>query len=346
MNSENNHIPLDIFIDDALYNKNKGYYMTKKPFGKHGDFITAPNISILFSEMVAIWLVSIWEKLGSPKELSIVELGAGNGEMMFNILNVLKKFSSMNYASNFYILEISPVLKKSQMEKIRNEKVKWIDSVKNLPKRPTIFLSNEFFDSFPVKQFFKLNNKWFERYIIFRNNNYQLSKKKVTKKNIEKLFEDKISSNSKFLEFSPKAFVFLNSIGKFVKKYGGAILIIDYGYKKEKMKNTIQSLKNHKKNYFLQNVYNADITHLINFDVYKKKLKKLKLGNIKITNQRKFLLNLGILDRAEIISKNLKFSEKSNIYFRVKRLIDDDKMGSLFKVLFASSLKNKNIIGF
>ena len=107
MNSENNHIPLDIFIDDALYNKNKGYYMTKKPFGKHGDFITAPNISILFSEMVAIWLVSIWEKLGSPKELSIVELGAGNGEMMFNILNVLKKFSSMNYASNFYILEIS-----------------------------------------------------------------------------------------------------------------------------------------------------------------------------------------------------------------------------------------------
>ena len=207
-------------------------------------------------------------------------------------------------------------------------------------------MSNEFFDSFPIKQFFKLKSEWYERYITFKDNNFKLSKKKIKRKRIENIFNDKINSKDKFLEFSPKAFEYLSNIAKIIKKNNGGILIIDYGFEEEKMKNTLQSLKNHKKNNFLKNVYNADITHLINFHIYKKKLKKIKLHNIKLTSQRKFLLNLGILERAEIIAKNLTFSEKSNIYLRIKRLIDNKYMGSLFKVLFATNLKNKNIIGF
>ena len=94
-------ISLDKFIYKALYDKNKGYYMKGNPIGSKGDFITSPNISIMFSEMIAIWIISFWENLGCPKKFNIVELGAGNGEMMYQIMNAVKKFTNFDKSSNF-----------------------------------------------------------------------------------------------------------------------------------------------------------------------------------------------------------------------------------------------------
>ncbi len=112
------------------------------------------------------------------------------------------------------------------------------------------------------------------------------------------------------------------------------------------MFNTLQSVKSHKKNFLLENIYNADITHLINFNFFIKKIKNLKIDSINLTTQREFLLKLGILERAEIISKNMSFSKKSDIYFRLKRLIDKKQMGTLFKVLFITNKKNNFNLGF
>jgi len=112
------------------------------------------------------------------------------------------------------------------------------------------------------------------------------------------------------------------------------------------MFDTLQSVKKHKKNSFLNNIYKADITHLLNFSFFKKKAKDLKFDSVKLTTQRDFLLKMGILERAEIISKNLSFNKKSNVYFRVKRLIDKNQMGTLFKVLFATKKKNNFNLGF
>ena len=88
----NKKIPLDKFINKVLYDKTKGYYMNKNPIGYEGDFITSPNISIMFSEMIGIWLISFWKKLSCPKQINIIELGAGNGEMMFQMTKVFRKF--------------------------------------------------------------------------------------------------------------------------------------------------------------------------------------------------------------------------------------------------------------
>ena len=115
----NTKISLDKFIDKALYNKLKGYYASKNPFGKTGDFITSPNISIMFSEMIAIWIIAFWEKLGSPKKINIVELGAGNGEMMYQILESTKNFKKFEDSSKFYIIEKSSFLKKIQKKKLK-----------------------------------------------------------------------------------------------------------------------------------------------------------------------------------------------------------------------------------
>ena len=113
----NKKISLDRFINRVLYNKNKGYYMNKNPIGYKGDFITSPNISIMFSEMITIWLISFWEKMGCPKKINVVELGAGNGEMMFQILKTVERFNKFKSCSNFIIYEKSTFQKKIKKKK-------------------------------------------------------------------------------------------------------------------------------------------------------------------------------------------------------------------------------------
>ena len=342
----NRKISLDRFINKVLYDKNKGYYMNKNPIGHKNDFITSPNISIMFSEMIAVWLISFWEKMGYPKSINIVELGAGNGEMMLQILKTIEKFNKFKSCSNFFIYEKSPYLKKLQKNKIKFENIKWINNLRKISKFPSIFIANEFFDALPVKQFEKKNNNWYEKYIINEDKSLKYFEKKIKKEFIEKLIKQKLQKNQRFIEYSPLANEKLNTISKIIKKQNGGVLIIDYGYIDKKMFDTLQSIKNHKKNILLENIYKADITHLINFNFYKKKIRNLELDCVNLTTQREFLLKMGILERAEIISKNMPFSKKSDIYFRLKRLIDKNQMGTLFKVLFATNKKNNFNLGF
>ena len=342
----NSKIPLDKFINKVLYDKGKGYYMNSNPIGRKGDFITSPNISIMFSEMIAIWLISFWEKIGCPKNINIIELGAGNGEMMLQILKTVEKFNKFKSSSNFIIYEKSPYLKKLQKNKIKFENIKWINNLKKISKAPSIFIANEFFDSLPIKQFVKKGNNWHEKYVVNKNKSLEFFEKKIKTKLVEKLIKQKIPNNQKFIEYSPLANEKLSKISKIIIKNNGGLLIIDYGYNSKKMFDTLQSVKKHKKNNLLENIYKADITHLINFNFFKQKIRNLEISSINLTTQRKFLLKMGILERAEIISKNMPFSKKSDIYFRLKRLIDKKQMGTLFKVLFATNKKNNFNLGF
>ena len=148
-------LSLDNFIEDSLYNKKYGYYMQRNPFGAKGDFITAPNISILFSEMIAIWIISFWEHLQCPKKFNLIEMGAGNGEMMKVLVNTFNKFPKFKNACNINILEKSELLKKLQKRNIKNKNIKWLNNLDELNSLPSIFIANEFFDALPIKQFIK-----------------------------------------------------------------------------------------------------------------------------------------------------------------------------------------------
>ena len=214
----NNKIPLDKFINKVLYDKSKGYYMNSNPIGLKGDFTTSPNISIMFSEMIAIWIISFWEKIGCPKNINIIELGAGNGEMMLQILKTVEKFNKFKLSSNFIIYEKSPYLKKLQKNKIKFKNIKWINNLKKISKFPSIFIANEFFDALPIKQFINKGNSWYEKYIINKNKSLEFYEKKIKKELIEKLINQKISRGKKFIEFSPLANQKLNLISKIIKK--------------------------------------------------------------------------------------------------------------------------------
>ena len=340
-------IPLDEFINYCLYDKKNGYYMNSNPFGITGDFTTAPNISRLFSEMIAIWTISFWESLGSPKKFNLIELGAGNGEMMKVMLESFKKFPSFINSCNIFIYEKSPKLIKEQKKNIKFKNLKWLMSLKKLNKSPSIFLANEFFDAIPIKQFQKIGNKWFEKFVhISSNEKAKFINKKINIKKIEKKINFKVSDQQNFIEYSPLGLKYLKDIFKFIKKNNGGILIVDYGYFDEKMQDTLQAIYKQKYSRVLENIGKSDITYNINFNLIKIITQNFKELDIRFTSQKKFLTNLGIHQRAEIISKNKTFSEKSNIFYRLKRLIDKKEMGNLFKVMLIKKTNNNFQIGF
>ena len=344
---KNNLLSLDKFINLALYNRKFGYYMNKNPFGKKGDFITAPNVSILFSEMIAIWIISLWEHLNCPKKFNLIELGAGNGEMMKSLICTFNKFPRFKSACKINILEKSNFLIKEQKKNICSNKIKWLNDLNKLNKIPNIFIANEFFDALPFKQFIKKKNQWYERYVNLTD------KKKAyytdllfDMKKMEKKIKFNISHNQNFIEYSPETTAYLKIISKKIKSNNGALLIIDYGYLENKIKNTIQTISNHKYTDTLKNIGKSDITHNISFHLLIKMVQELGSFNTIITNQGEFLIKMGIIQRAEIISKNLTFKKKADIFFRLKRLIDANEMGDLFKVMLITNKENRFKLGF
>ena len=348
MPSKNNFsIPLDKFIDLALYDKKIGYYMKKSPFGKDGDFVTAPNISRLFSEVIAIWTIGFWENLGSPKNFNLVELGAGNGSMMKILIETFKKFPNFFNSCNIIIHEKSPKLIKNQKKELLKEKVTWVSDIEKIKTSQTIFIANEFFDSIAIKQFIKINNLWFEKYVNIKNKKKPFFFcKKMNMKKFEEKINYSISKDQNFIEYSLLSVKYLKKIAKIIKKNNGGLLIIDYGNFERKMTNTLKAISNHKYKDILKNVGKSDITYNINFYLFKKIIKRFGgLKNI-MTTQGDFLVKMGIKKRAEIISKNKNFSEKTDIYFRLKRLIDENHMGNIFKVMFVKKQKNNFKMGF
>ena len=125
-------LSMDKFIHQALYDKKFGYYMKKNPFGQNGDYITSPNISVLFSEMISIWIILFWENLKCPKRINLIELGSGNGEMIKQIIKTFKKFPIFKKCCKINILEKSPYLKKIQKKKLKNNKIKWLKNLSSI----------------------------------------------------------------------------------------------------------------------------------------------------------------------------------------------------------------------
>ena len=337
---------LDSFINKSLYEKNKGYYQRKIEFGRKGDFITSPGISKLFSEMIAIWIVSFWENLNKPEKINLVELGAGNGELLEVLIKTFNKLTIVKDKFKFHIFEKSESLKKLQKKKfLRN--VKWLNNLSELTNSPTIFLANEFFDALPIKQFIKINDDWYENFVLLnKSGKFSLKKKKVTKKKMEKIFSQGVDENQNFVEFSPLMVKYLKSICKKIKSSTGGILLIDYGTFNKKMYDSLQGIKNHKKVDIFDDYQNIDITHHINFNFIKQivNLNGLKVGGI--INQGSFLKNMGIDLRAEMISKKMSFLKKTDLYTRIRRLTHKDEMGELFKVMFVTTKDNNFKTGF
>tara|TARA_Y100001958_G_scaffold149405_1_gene132026 strand:- start:2062 stop:3123 length:1062 start_codon:yes stop_codon:yes gene_type:complete len=341
------YLPVDNFFNNVLYDKNFGYYNLKQPIGKKGDFITAPKISYLFSEMIALWIISTWELFGKPKHINIIELGPGDGSLSKVLVQVFEKFPQFNNAKKIFLYEKSNILKKFQKKKLNNSKIRWINNFSDIKKGPVIFFGNEFLDAIPIKQFKREGKLLYEKNFIIKSTNKIDEIFKIASKEDTKIINSfKTLKKLKFIEFPKMGFIELKKILKKILNSKGCILLIDYGYMSSNNQNTLQSVMKHKKNNLFSNLGKADVTSHINFSLLEEFFLKNNLKVKKVISQKEFLERMGIIQRAEIISKKIKFIEQSNLFFRLKRLLSPKLMGNLFKVILAFKFDNDNYFGF
>ena len=339
-------LPVDKFFKNVLYDKKFGYYTSRIPFGKTGDFVTAPKISNIFSEIIAIWIVTCWELFGKPRSFNIVELGPGDGSLSSVLVESFKKFPEFNSIKKLFLYEESKYLEKIQKKKIYKG-VEWINNFNKINKGPVIFFGNEFFDAIPIKQFKKINNSLFEKnYTLDKNFRIKQIFKKASISDIRIIKSYKTLKKLKFIEFPKLGFNELNKITKKINKLTGCILLIDYGYFRPNNKNTLQSVIRHKKNNLFDNLGLADITAHVNFKLLDEFFSKNHLKTKNLITQKKFLENMGIVDRAQILAKKMRFTDQSDLYLRIQRLLSPKYMGELFKVILAYKFDNNNFAGF
>jgi len=322
--------------------------MKKNPFGKEGDFITSPLISELFGEMLTVWCVAFWEHIGKPNKILLVELGPGDGSLCKDLLKTAKQFKDFYNSLEINLLEISDKLKAIQKTKINNKKVKWIKKITEINYGPVIFLGNEFFDALPIKQIYKRKKLFFEKYVTLSSDNKKIKflNRKANDNLIKSIQDLNLISIGSTIEYPIEALKFLKAIAKKINKFEGGLLTFDYGYTIKKNQNTLQAVKKHNYLDLFFKPGNSDITSHVNFKLFKEILNKNNLDVKKITEQSEFLKKIGILERANILSKKMTFKEKANMFYRLKRLLNPQEMGTLFKVIFAQKKGINFSLGF
>lgn len=324
-------------MSQALFHPTQGYYRTKNPIGKNSDFITAPEISQTFGETIAAYILQIFSTKKSP--IALVEMGAGKGTLFFDILLSIKKLAEKNIAAaldffertTFHIVEINPVLREIQQEKLREFSLKWHENFSEiaLEKREIFFISNELLDCFPIDQFILTESGWRERLVD--------SKKFIladfdqkTHQFIEKEIDSLVPIGAVF-EYSLAARNFMLQLCTALQIQGGIAINIDYGYVKNVFANTLQALKNHQKVDVLESPGSADITAQVDFKALQKIAQKHELST-SLISQKEFLTGLGIEARRKILlAKNPDHITEINS--AIDRLVDSNQMGDLFKCL-------------
>ncbi|MDA0902459.1 MAG: SAM-dependent methyltransferase [Proteobacteria bacterium] len=336
----NGAITIAEFMNEALFHPQHGYYNTHNPLGKKGDFITSPEISQAFGELIGAYLIHIWQNSYHSQEINLVEMGAGQGTLMRDLLNFASKIPNFENRVKVNIIEISPKLTTVQQRKLAKFKVNWFEDFASFYKsngdKPLFFISNELFDCFAINQFVNTKDGWAERLVTLDENGQLAFSLSTPNPAISDLISKKTPDlNIKidaFFEHSPSATSFMEELSQAINKNGGIGLAIDYGYIENKFKNTLQAVHNHQYCNVLENVGNIDITALVDFQNLRNIATRNHLETSLVT-QKEFLESLGIEIRKENLMLGKSQDAQKEILSAIKRLVDPTQMGELFKCL-------------
>ena len=231
--SKNGFIPMDEVMHIALTKNPNSYYRSRQPLGQDGDFITAPEISQMFGEMIGIWCIDLWNKLGRPKKSNLVEFGAGRGSLMRDVLRTIKAEPEFYNSVTIWIIDINPKLKAIQREILADFDpiIKWVSSINKISKNPSIILANEFFDALPIKEYFKQKTEWKERGLVIdpHEATFKFEMRSIRKHLSDQFFSEHINAkDGAVIEESMESIKIVQDICKFINSNTGAALIIDY----------------------------------------------------------------------------------------------------------------------
>ena len=313
----------------CLSDPQDGYYIRQDPLGAAGDFITAPEVSQLFGELIGAWLADTWQRAGSPDPVHLVELGPGRGTLMSDILRVAAMRPTFRDALRVCLVEMSPALKARQETTLSASgiDIAWADRLDDLPPGPILVVANEFFDALPVHQYVRTGGTWQERLIRSTDEGGLSFTTGPTS-----LATPLAAEDGAILETCPVGEAILDEIAGRIGRNGGAALIIDYGYEGPAAGETLQAVHHHAFVDPLATPGEADLTAHVDFAALKKACVNHDVSCHGPITQGDFLLALGLLERAGQLGGDQDEKTRKAISDAVERLAGPDAMGQLFKV--------------
>ena len=315
---------------------NSAYYASRDPFGARGDFITAPEVSQTFGELLGLWIVQCWQDQGRPSPARLVELGPGRGTLMADALRAAKLVPEFLKSIEVVLIENSPALRERQREKLSDSKVpiRWQDSFDDsLNDRPLFLLANEFFDALPVRQFVKTEHGWNERMVTADEDGVLAFAIAPVASNISASSARGAARPGAIYEASPASAAIIEHIAEVIARNGGAALIIDYGYGTEAgFGETLQAVARHEYKSALENPGSVDLSAHVDFVSL---AEAARAGGAEVAGsitQGELLNRLGIAARTEKLVRSNPAEAKA-LAAAMARLTSPAQMGTLFKAL-------------
>jgi NADH dehydrogenase [ubiquinone] 1 alpha subcomplex assembly factor 7 len=340
-------IPVERYMALCLAHPDHGYYMTRDPLGTKGDFITSPEISQMFGELLGLFVIQLWLDLGEPDAIRLVECGPGRGTLMQDLLRAARIAPGFLKASSVTMLETSPVLKKAQQARLHSSlpSIQWETALSAVPDdRPMILIANEFLDALPVRQYQHLDGRWHERMVGLTDGALAIGLAPVPEAALRAT-----AAEGAILEVSPASLTFIRQVARKLKTNGGLAVFIDYGHTQSGFGETLQAVRNHQPVSIFSTPGEADLTAHVDFAAIAKVAEAEKLVVFGPVDQATFLEALGIEQRAETLQRGCSSQEQSNnILTAMRRLTDrnPDGMGALFKVIALATPEFAHPSGF
>ncbi|WP_192256209.1 class I SAM-dependent methyltransferase [Mesorhizobium silamurunense] len=329
-------IPVSEYMALCLFDPEDGYYTTREPFGAAGDFVTAPEISQMFGELVAVWLYQAWQGAGRPLPVIFAEIGPGRGTLMKDMLRAWARLDPAFAAgASFAMIETSPRLAKIQQATLAGQSsaLSWHQTIDTLPQQPMFIVGNELFDAVPIRQFVYVGSGWRERMVGLDdadNLHFFAGAGSID----PALLPSGVAGapQGTIVEVAPARAALMAAIAERIAGHGGAGLFIDYGHLQPGIGDTLQALRRHDHEDVLANPGEADLTAHVDFAALAASARAHGL-DAELTTQGEFLLGMGLLERAGALGAKADDGERQTISEAVERLAGPDAMGKLFKVM-------------
>jgi SAM-dependent MidA family methyltransferase len=323
--------PLSVaaYMTTCLLHPTHGYYMRQNPLGARGDFVTAPEISQMFGELIGLWLAQTWLEQGSPARFILAEAGPGRGTLMADILRATQGVPGFHDAMHLHLVEASPTLRETQAKALAAQAPRFCGHVADLPDGPLFLIANEFFDALPIRQFLRGKTFWSERQIGADGDRliWGLAPEAAFPPLDHRLAG---TEPGQIVEHCAPGEAIAGEIGHRIDRFGGAALIIDYGAD-HSIGDTFQALQAHRYIDPLAAPGDADLTAHVAFDPLARAAHPARASAL--VPQGVFLERLGITARAQALARGLRGEARETHIAAHKRLTHPKEMGHLFKVL-------------
>ena len=330
-------MPVWRYMQLCLMHPQHGYYVSRDPLGREGDFTTAPEVSQMFGELLGLWAASVWRAIGQPPLLRLIELGPGRGTMMADALRALRVLPPLYQSLTIHMVEVNPVLRDKQrltLSGVRN--ITWHDTIDDIVDGPAVIFANEFFDVLPIHQMVKRETGWHERVVeLDKNEKLVFAAAAQPTPRFEVTLPPLVRAAPVGAVFEWRPDAEIMKVAKRVRDQDGAAVIIDYGHMRSDAGDTFQAIARHSFTDPLKNPGQADVTAHVDFQALARAAEDLGARVHGPVTQGDFLKRLGIESRAATLMAKADHEVSADISGALKRLTDSGRsgMGSMFKVL-------------